>query len=582
MRHAAVAMCPTRGGRVAAFDAAAARQPLPRDVVLKAPERFTLIGRPTLRLDARDKMDGRAGFGIDTQLPGMRHAAVAMCPTRGGRVAAFDAAAARALPGVQAVVAFEPVAGGTGGVAAVADTPWHAMKAAAAVQATWDHGPAAELTSAEVMRQLAATLDADDGLAFHTRGDVRPALQGAATRLQAEYRAPYLAHLAMEPINCTVQVERDAGGAPARAAVWAPTQVPAAARRAAARALGLASADVTVHVTYLGGGFGRRLEVDYVAQAAAIAAAAGGTAPVQVLWSRADDLRHDLYRPACVARLEAGFDAGGRLVALSHISAGQSIVPAALGRLFGLPAVGIDKTAIEGAYDQPYEVPAQRVAHADVDLPLPVGFWRAVGHSHQAFFKEAFIDECATHAGQDAVAFRLALLAGRPRHAAVLRACAERTGWGTAPAAAPDGAQVARGIALHESFGSIVAQAAEVSIGAGRAIRVHRVVCVVDCGTAVNPAGISQQMESAIVFGLSAALYGEIAIERGQVQASNFHDQPVLRLPECPRIETHVMPSSAPPEGIGEPGLPPIAPAVAGALFALTGQRLRSLPLRLA
>jgi len=304
--------------------------------------------------------------------------------------------------------------------------------------------------------------------------------------------------------------------------------------------------------------------------------------PVQTIWSREEDIRHDFYRPACVSRFQAGLDSAGALVAWHNTSAGQAIMPNVLARSFGLPGAGPDKTTSEGAFDQPYEWPNARIAHEIVDLPVPVGFWRSVGHSHQAFFKESFVDEVAAAAGQDPVAFRAGLLAHHPRQLAVLQRAAALADWGKPLAPAADGARRARGVALHQSFGSTVAQVAEVSLAPDKRIRVHRVVCVIDCGTPVNPNLIRQQMESAVIFGLSAALYSEIHVVNGQVQQSNFHDYPVLRIPESPLIETEIMPSQAHPEGVGEPGTPPIAPAVANALFALTGQRLRALPLRLA
>lgn len=562
-----------RTSRFGALAAQAARQPLPRRVTLKQPAQFQLIGRPLPRIEARAKTDGSAGFGLDVRLPGMLYATVRMCPTHGGRVARFDAGAARALPGVREVFAVDGYHGGTAGVALVADTPWHALRAIEQVQVTWDEAvPAATFDSAAALDGMAKALAEAEGFGFHRVGDVQQALAAATHRLQAEYRAPWLAHAALEPINCTVQFKDG------RATVWAPTQVPGLARRAAALALDIDPEQVEVHVTLLGGGFGRRLEVDYVGQAAAIARRMGGVA-VQTFWSRAEDMRHDFNRPACVARFSAGFDAARRLTAWHNVSIGQAIVPAVLGRLYGLPGAGPDKTTAEGAYDQPYEWPAARIAHESVDLPWPVGFWRSVGHSHQAFFKECFVDECAHFAGQDPVAFRLGLLQRHPRHAAVLRLAAERAGWGGPVPPAKDGARVARGVALHQSFGAIVAQVAEVSLGAG-GIRVHRVVCAIDCGTPVNPNLIAQQMESAIVFGLSAALHGDLTITRGRVAQSNFHDHPVLRFDACPVIETHIVPSADHPEGVGEPGLPPVAPAVANALFPLTGQRLRSLPLK--
>lgn len=567
-----------RQARYGEFALAAAQQPLPRKPLLKTPAQFTLIGQPLKRLGAAAKGRGEGGYGLDVLQPGLLYATVAMCPVLGGRVAGFEPAAALQLPGVKQVLKVDGHAGGTAGVAVIADTPWHAMQGLKAVPITWDEAvPAAGFHSATALDDLARALDTEQGFAYFSQGDVNAALQGAAKTLKAEYRAPLLAHNALEPMNCTVQFKDG------RATVWAPTQVPTLARRAAAKALGIATEAVDLRVTALGGGFGRRLEVDFVGQAAQIAAAAEG-APVQTFWSREQDLQHDFYRPPCVARFEAGLDEQGRLLGWRNTSAGPAIVHQVLGRLFGAAGAGPDKTTAEGAFDQPYEWPAARIAHHVVALPVPVGFWRAVGHSHQAFFKEGFLDEVAHAAGADPVAFRAGLLQQHPRPLAVLQAAARLANWGTPPAPAADGAPVARGVALHSSFGSTVAQVAEVSLGPDKAIRVHRVFCAIACGRPVNPNLIAQQMESGIVFGLGAALYGEVTIEGGRVQQSNFHDQPALRMNECPQIVCEVLaaPSDdAHPEGVGEPGTPPIAPAVANALFALTGQRLRSLPLKL-
>ena len=570
-------------GRRAGFGelaAAASRQPVPADVALKTPDRFTLIGKDLPRIEAASKVDGSAGFGLDVQQPGQLYATVAMCPTLGGRVRAFDGAAALKLSGVKQVLAVAGHHGGTAGVAVIADTPWHALQAVQVVSVSWDEQvPAAAFSSAGAMDQLARTLDSETGFAYFRTGDVDAALKGAARTISAEYRAPWLAHATMEPQNCTVQFKDG------QATVWAPTQVPGLARRAAAVALGIEPEQVTVNVTLLGGGFGRRLDVDFIGQAAAIAKAAGGL-PVQTFWTREQDTQHDFYRPAAVSRFSAGFDAQGALVGWRNVSAGQAIVPQVLARVFGLPPSlvdsGPDKTTSEGAFDQPYEWPAARIAHQLVELPVPVGFWRSVGHSHPAFFMESFVDEAAHAAGQDPVAFRARLLKQHPRHLKVLQRAAELAGWGKPSAPAPDGAPTARGVALHQSFGSIVAQVAEVSVDADKTVRVHRVVCVIDCGTAVNPGLIRQQMDSAIVFGLGAALHGRIDIEKGRVRQSNFHDLPMLRMADCPAITTEIIASDAHPEGVGEPGTPPIAPAVANALFALTGQRLRRLPLQLA
>lgn len=554
---------------------AASQLALPDAPQLKNPAQFTLIGAPRRRLEAAPKLDGSAVFGMDVLPPGLLYASVTMCPTLGGHVAGFQADAAAKLPGVRQVLKLDAYNGSTGGVAVVADTPYHASQALAQVRIAWDHGPNATLNSADVMGQLAQTLDRQDGWVYYENGDVSAALAAASKTITADYQVPYLAHAPMEPMNCTVQFKDGA------ATVWASTQVPGLARAAAAKALGIASDKVTVQVQFLGGGFGRRLDVDFVGQAAAIAKNAGG-APVQTLWSREQDITHDFYRPACVSRFTAGLDAQGALTAWKNTSASQAIVPQVLKRLFKLPAAGPDKTTAEGAFDQPYEWPNARIAHEMVALGVPVGFWRSVGHSHQAFFKECFMDEVALAAGQDPVAFRAALLQRHPRHLKLLQQVAAMSGWGRPASPATGALPRARGVALHQSFGSVVAQVAEVSVDTDKKIRVHKVWCVIDCGFAVNPNLIRQQLESAIVFGLSAALYGEITIKNGQVQQSNFHDHPVLRMDECPVIESHIMTSTEPPEGVGEPGTPPIAPAVANAVFVLTGQRLRALPLKLA
>jgi isoquinoline 1-oxidoreductase beta subunit len=517
-------------GKTAGFGAlaaAAAQQPLPKAVVLKQPGQFTFIGKPMPRIEAADKGNGRAAYGLDVLLPGMLYATVKMCPTLGGQVDGFDASAVQAMPGVKKVLEVAGHHGGTAGVAVIADSPWHALKALAELKVRWNEAAGASaVTSPGALDQLAAVLDRDDGLACFRSGSVDDAFRAAVRTVKAEYRAPWLAHTALEPINCTAQVNEG------KATVWAPTQVPGLARRAAAMALGLPSEAVQVNVQFLGGGFGHRLDVDFVGQAAEIAKAMTGV-PVQTFWSRAEDTQHDFYRPACVSRWEAAVDGLGRLASVRNVSAGQAIVPSVLARLFGVYGGPLDKTASEGAFDQAYEWPSARIAHANVELPVPVGFWLSVGHSHQAFFKESFVDEMAAAVGQDAVAFRLGLLKNHRRHAAVLKLAAEKAGWGTPLAPAADGAKKARGVALHQSFGSIVAQVVEASVAADKTIRVHRVVAAVDCGMPVNPNRIAQQMDSAVVYGLRAALYGEITLDKGRVQQSNFHDYRALRMDAC-------------------------------------------------
>ncbi len=540
----------------------------PSDVRLKAPHQFRLIGKPVARLDSRAKVDGSARFGIDARPPGMIYAAVKMSPVVGGTVAAFDAKAVRAMPGVLDVVDISHALGertGAGaGVAVLARSWWQARQAAGALPVTWNEGRWGRLSTEEIFAGFARTLDTESGYVYHERGTQDVA--GVAMTVGAEYRAPFLAHAALEPVNCTAQVE---GG---RVRLWASTQVPSVAVEAAARVAGVAREDVEIEVLLLGGGFGRRLEVDMVEQAVAVALAAGGL-PVQLIWTREDDTTHDVYRPAALARFSARLDKQGNILAWDNKSTSGAIGHQYFPRNLGLPGMGPDKTTAEGEYDMQYEIANQRVAHVTMDSPVPIGYWRSVGHSHNAFFKESFIDEVAHAAGRDPVAYRRDLLRRHPRHRAVLDAAVARAG------AAPAGR--AHGVALHQSFGSIVAQVAEVSVEDG-AIRVHRVVCAIDCGIVVNPNIVAQQMESAVLFGLSAALMGEITLKDGIVQQSNFGDYPVLRMAQAPQVETVIVPSARHPEGVGEPGTPPVAPAVAAAVFKLTGQRLRSLPLRLA
>ncbi len=535
------------------------------DFRLKDRKLFKLIGRPTPRIDADAKVNGSAVFGLDVKLPGMLYAAVAMCPFPGGALASLSADAVEAMKGVKKVIPLKADrSGAPDAVAVVADSRWHAMQAVKKLELGWDPGPHARLDSASLMHSLGEALDAEEGFTYYSRGDIA-ALKGAKT-VSAEYHAPLLAHAAMEPVNCTAQF------ADGRVKLWVPTQVPSVAVSAAARIAGVPAEQIDLHVTLLGGGFGRRLDADMVVQAVAIARELDG-APVQLLWRREDDLQHDFYRPASVVRLQGVLDAQGRLAGLRSHSASGSAIQDLTHRAFGLPKAGPDKTTCEGLFDHPYEVPHQRVSHVIVDTPVPLGTWRSVGHSQNAFFKESFIDELAHAGGEDPAAFRLALLQKHPRHRAVLEAALRMAG-------EPELGR-AHGIALHQSFGTIVAQVAEVSVD-GRRIQVHKVSCAIDCGIAVNPEGVRLQVESAIALGLSAALNDEITLRDGRVQQSNFHDYRTLRLTEMPAIDVVIMQGAEHPEGAGEPGTPPIAPAVANAVFKLTGQRLRSLPLRLA
>lgn len=546
----------------------------PGEVQLKPRAQWMLIGKPAPRQDLAAKINGSARFGIDArpdQGEGLLFAAVRHAPMLGGAPGHVNVNAALQQPGVLRVVKLGPYAGGQSALAVVAHTSWHALRAAQALEIEWQQRPAGALDSAAIATQLAAAARhaADDGFAFYTQGDAAQALAGASKRVEALYEAPYLAHAAMEPMNCTARVKDG------QVELWLPTQVPGLARALAAQIAGVAPEAVTVHVTYLGGGFGRRLDIDFVGQAVRVALETGG-APVQLLWSREEDTTHDFYRPAGAAFMQAGLDAAGKPMALQVGSAGDAITPRWMERV--LPALAgpvdmPDKTASEGLYDQPYAVPHQRIAHRATHSGVPVGFWRSVGHSHNAFFTESFVDELAHAAGADPLAYRLALLDGLPRHAAVLKLAAEQAGWGQ-----PLPAGKARGLALHESFGSIVAEVLEVSSENGRP-RVHRVVCAIDCGTVVNPRIVAQQLESAVIFGLTAALFGRIDIRAGEVQQRSFPDYPLLTLAQTPVIETHLIPSERPPSGVGEPGTPPVAPALANAWFALTGERRRRLPL---
>ncbi|MCJ0761696.1 xanthine dehydrogenase family protein molybdopterin-binding subunit [Variovorax terrae] len=541
----------------------------PGTVTLKDRKDWTLIGQPAPRLDVPAKVDGTATYGLDVRPPGLVFAAIRLCPMLGGSPGAIDPAAALALPGVERLVRLPAYAGSTAGFAVVGRTTWHARQGAQAVEVQWQQRPRGPLDSRRIDSQLEAAVRTEKGFTFYETGDAPAAERQGARTVEAWYRAPYLAHATLEPMNCTAQVREG------RVEVWVPTQVPQMCRAIAAQVAGVSVDRVTLHVTLLGGGFGRRLEVDYVAQAVRVAMECGGR-PVQLAWSREEDTTHDYYRPMHVARLRAALDAQGGITSLSIKSAGDAITPRWMER--GLPALAgpvdmPDKTTAEGLFDLPYGVANQHMAHVATQMGVPVGFWRSVGHSHNAFFSECFMDELAAETRQDPVALRRQLLERAPRHLAVLNLAADKSGWG---GPLPSGR--ARGVALHESFGSIVAQVVELSLQEGRP-RLHRVTCVVDCGTVVNPNIVAQQMEGAVIFALSAALYGRVDIQEGVVQQSNFPSYPMVKLAQAPQVQTWLVPSRRPPGGVGEPGVPPLAPALANALFVLTGQRARSLPL---
>ncbi|WP_176091427.1 xanthine dehydrogenase family protein molybdopterin-binding subunit [Burkholderia ambifaria] len=564
------------GGKQMPFSAVAqkAREIAPpSNVTLKPASQFQLVGKPAPRNDIAAKTDGSARFAIDVRPPGMLYAAVVMCPVFGGKLKTFNSKAALVMPGVRYVVPFEGSTGGAPGVAVVADHYWQAREALGALEPEWDNGPHATLDSAGIRQQLVGALDSDNGgFTYRSMGEGLKAFENApgATIVEAEYSAPYLAHATMEPINCTAQVTKD------RVQLWAPTQVATLAQLVAARAAGVSRDQVHIDIPLIGGGFGRRLESDFVGQAVTIAARTEGH-PVQVIWSREDDIKHDFYRPQAIARLKARVE-NGKLTAIASRSAGQSILAGELERLFGAPSLDIDRYTAEGLFDQPYEIEHEHIAHLVVDLPVPIGFWRSVGHSYTGFFLESFLNDVAAAAKLDPLAMRRDLLKAHPRELKVLDIAAQAAGWDQPLAPAADGAARARGLALHSAFGSVVAQVVEVSLKDGKP-RVHRVVCVADCGTVVNPGIVAQQMESGIIFGLSAALYSQIQIKDGRVIQSNFPDYPVLKMAEAPAIEIHVVPITAEPTGVGEIAVPPIAPAVAHAVAQLTGKSVRQLPM---
>ncbi len=542
----------------------------PGHVVLKDRKDWRLMGQATSRADVPAKTNGSAVFGIDVRVPNMLFASIVQVPQMGGTLSSIDAKEALAMPGVVKCVQLTSAAGSAPGFAVIAKTTWHAQQAAQKVKAEWAQRKEGAIDTQRIATELQDKLKSESGFTFYEQGDAVKAEAGAARVIQAQYTAPYLAHATMEPMNCTAQFKDG------QLEIWAPTQVPGLARAAAAKVAGVSDDKVKVHVTLLGGGFGRRLEVDVVVQATQLAMAAEG-APVQLVWTREQDMTHDYYRPMHVAQLSAAVNAQGQVESLQIKSAGDAISPRWMSRV--LPALSgpvdaPDKTTAEGLFDLPYGFAHQRMSHVSTKMGVPIGFWRSVGHSHNAFFSESFIDELAIASKQDPVAFRMALLKDAPCYAAVLTLAAEKAKWGSALPAGH-----ARGVALHESFGSIVAQVAEVSVQGGMP-RVHRVVCAIDCGTVVNPGTVAQQVESSVNFALTAALFGKIDIQDGVVQQSNFTNYPLVSMAQSPVVETWIVPSTQPPEGVGEPAVPPLAPAVANAMFKLTGIRVRTLPLR--
>jgi isoquinoline 1-oxidoreductase subunit beta len=544
---------------------AASRRVVPQDVALKDPKDWRLLGRSVSRVDTLDKVLGRPIYASDVRLPDMLHAAIAACPSHGGRLVGFDQAKVAAMPGVRHVVTV-----GDDAVAVVATSWWQAKKALEALPVTWDEMPGAGLSSAAIRESFIQGLDAEDVAIGRKTGDFAAAAAGAASIVSADYQVPYLAHATMEPQTCTAHVTADG------AEVWAPTQNGEGTLRVVAKVLGIDPSKVIIHKRHLGGGFGRRgLAQDWARQAVLIAKQVGQ--PVKMIWTREEDVRHDYYRPACVARHTAAFDDKGKFIAWKTRLCGSSIsAQLATDRLKN----GQDIEMMGGflAADMVYGVPNLDVGYVMRNTAVPVGFWRGVNHSQNGFFREAFIDELAHARGKDPYLFRRELLAGSPRSLAVLDEVARRADWGKTSGG------IHQGIAIVECYDSVCAHVVELSVDRSGAVQVHRVLCAVDCGYVVNPGIVKAQMEGAIAFGLIAALSGEITLQAGRVDQSNFHDYPVLRIHEMPQVETYLVPSgntySEKWGGIGEPGLPPLAPALTSAVFAATGKRIRSLPLK--
>jgi len=534
----------------------------PQNVTLKDPKDFKIIGKAIKRLDTPDKTNGKAVFGLDVNVPGMLVAVVARPPVFGGKLKSFNADKTKAVPGVRYVVEIER------GVAVVADGFWPAKLGREALEIVWDEGPLASLDS-RTQREEYAGLAKKTGVVAKNEGEAVSALSKASKKLEAIYDLPYLAHATMEPMNCVADVRADS------CEIWVGTQFQSGDRDAAARDTGLKPEQVKLHTTLLGGGFGRRSPLDSHVVREAVQISKTVKVPVKVVWTREDDMRGGYYRPRAYHTVSAGLDGNGKPVAWQQRIVCQSIF---VGTPFE-PAVvknGVEETAVEGAADLPYDIPNLLVEWHQAPDGVPVFILRSVGHSHTAFVVETFVDELAHAAGKDPFEFRRGLLGKHPRHKRVLEFVAEKAGWGKAMSNGRG-----RGLAVHESFGSYVAQVAEVSISKDRGLRVHRVVCAVDCGPVVNPDIVRAQMEGGIVFGLTAALYGEITFEKGRVRQGNFHDYPMLRMHEMPQIEVHIVPSEDKMGGAGEVGVPPVAPAVANAVFALTSKRIRRLPIRM-
>ena len=533
----------------------AAALPVPKEVALKSPKEFHLLGQSLPRLDIPEKVNGKAGFGIDVKRPGMLVARIVKCPVFGGKVESFNADKAKAVPGVRNVVQI------SSGIAVAADNYWAASKGAQALEVKWNEGPLANLSSADIMKKY-ATLAEQSGKIARNQGDVQAAIKNNTKSFERVFEVPFLAHACMEPMNCTADVRAD------RCDVWVPTQGQTASHAAAMAASGLPAKAVNIYTTYLGGGFGRRGEADFVSDAVETSKAVGK--PVKVIWTREDDMQHDYYRPITYVRMWGAVDASGKPSVFMQRIVQQSLMK----RIGALPPNGVDFISVDGSATLPYDIPNIRVEYIESDPGIPYGFWRSVGASVQGFVVEAFMDELAATAGKDPYEFRRDLLTKHPRHRAVLDLVAEKSGWGK-----PLPAGHARGIAVMEAFGSIVGQVAEVSVTNG-AVKIHKVWCAVDTGWVINPDTIKAQMEGGTLYGLTAALKGEITIQNGRVMQHHFNDYQMIRHNEAPEVEVHIVPSTETPGGIGEPSTAVAAGALANAVAAATGKRVYKLPLR--
>ena len=552
-------------GRSASYgelSAKAATLPVPAEVALKDPKDFRIIGTNVKRVEGRDKVTGKAEFSIDVRLPGMLTAVVAHPPVCGGTAKSFDASKAMAVPGVVKVKQIST------GVAVIAKDFWTARTAREALEIVWDDGPNGNLDSAETREQY-RKLAGEPGIVAENEGDAEKGMESAAKTVEAVYEVPYLAHAPMEPLNAVAHVQAD------RCDIWAGTQYQTMDQKVGAAITGLTPEQIHVHTTLLGGGFGRRANVtsDFVADAVEVAK--GENVPIKTIWTREEDIQCGYFRPMFVHKLKAGVDAKGMPTAWHQRLVGQSLAQGTFLEPFMMKE-GIDASSVEGAAGMPYSIPNRRIESHNAPRTLSVLWWRSVGHTHTGFVNESFLDEVAHAGGKDPYELRRQLLQNEPRHLAVLELAAEKGDWGR-----PLQKGRARGIAVRKSFESYVAEVAEVSLDNDGEVRVHRVVCAVDCGITVNPWNVVAQMESAIVYGLTAALYSELTVKKGRVQQSNFHDYPVLRMDRMPKIEVHLVKSTEKPTGVGEPGVPPLAAAVANALFALTGKRVRKLPIKM-